>query len=180
MYKKVNTSTNLPAQINLYAVNSNKYKFLCVAKSSSSANKTYLYQKTKALLTPSKLKNFLVKKMRTLSTAACPPYHIAFVIGGTSAKTNLKTVKLASAHYYNKLPTKKNKHSQAFRNVQLKQKLLKKAQKLSLSAQFSSKYFAHDIRVIRLPRHGASCPVGMGVSCSANRNIKAKINRKSI
>ena len=178
MYKEVNTGTNLPAQIDLYAVDGDEYKFLCVAKGGGSANKTYLYQETKALLTPGKLKNFLVEKMRTLGTAACPPYHIAFVIGGTSAETNLKTVKLASAHYYDELPTEGNEHGQAFRDVQLEQELLEEAQKLGLGAQFGGKYFAHDIRVIRLPRHGASCPVGMGVSCSADRNIKAKINRE--
>ncbi len=137
-------------------------------------------RETKALLTPGKLKNFLVEKMRTLGTAACPPYHIAFVIGGTSAETNLKTVKLASAHYYDELPTEGNEHGQAFRDIQLEQELLEEAQKLGLGAQFGGKYFAHDIRVIRLPRHGASCPVGMGVSCSADRNIKAKINREGI
>ncbi len=180
MYKEVNTGTNLPAQIDLYAVDGDEYKFLCVAKGGGSANKTYLYQETKALLTPGTLKNFLVEKMRTLGTAACPPYHIAFVIGGTSAETNLKTVKLASAHYYDELPTEGNEHGQAFRDVQLEQELLEEAQKLGLGAQFGGKYFAHDIRVIRLPRHGASCPVGMGVSCSADRNIKAKINREGI
>ena len=180
MYKEVNTGTNLPAQIDLYAVDGDEYKFLCVAKGGGSANKTYLYQETKALLTPGKLKNFLVEKMRTLGTAACPPYHIAFVIGGTSAETNLKTVKLASAHYYDELPTEGNEHGQAFRDIQLEQELLEEAQKLGLGAQFGGKYFAHDIRVIRLPRHGASCPVGMGVSCSADRNIKAKINREGI
>ncbi|HHE4080756.1 TPA: class I fumarate hydratase [Escherichia coli] len=180
MYKEVNTGTNLPAQIDLYAVDGDEYKFLCVAKGGGSANKTYLYKETKALLTPGKLKNFLVEKMRTLGTAACPPYHIAFVIGGTSAETNLKTVKLASAHYYDELPTEGNEHGQAFRDIQLEQELLEEAQKLGLGAQFGGKYFAHDIRVIRLPRHGASCPVGMGVSCSADRNIKAKINREGI
>ena len=180
MYTEVNTQTNLPAQIDLYSVDGDEYKFLCVAKGGGSANKTYLYQETKALLTPGKLKNFLVEKMRPLGTAACPPYHIAFVIGGTSAETNLKTVKLASAHYYDELPTEGNEHGQAFRDVQLEQELLEEAQKLGLGAQFGGKYFAHDIRVIRLPRHGASCPVGMGVSCSADRNIKAKINREGI
>ncbi|NMJ15625.1 fumarate hydratase, partial [Salmonella enterica subsp. enterica serovar Anatum] len=138
------------------------------------------YQETKALLTPGKLKNFLVEKMRTLGTAACPPYHIAFVIGGTSAESTLKTVKLASTHYYDALPTEGNEHGQAFRDLHLEQELLEEAQKLGLGAQFGGKYFAHDIRVIRLPRHGASCPVGMGVSCSADRNIKAKINREGI
>ncbi len=177
MYKEVNTGTNLPAQIDLYATDGDEYKFLCIAKGGGSANKTYLYQETKALITPAKLKNYLVEKMRTLGTAACPPYHIAFVIGGTSAEATLKTVKLASTKYYDGLPTEGNEHGQAFRDVQLEQELLLEAQNLGLGAQFGGKYFAHDIRVIRLPRHGASCPVGMGVSCSADRNIKAKINR---
>jgi len=180
MYKEVNTGTNLPAQIDLYSVDGDEYKFLCVAKGGGSANKTYLYQETKALLSPGKLKNYLVDKMRTLGTAACPPYHIAFVIGGTSAESTLKTVKLASTHYYDGLPTEGNEHGQAFRDVQLEQELLEAAQQLGLGAQFGGKYFAHDIRVVRLPRHGASCPIGMGVSCSADRNIKAKINREGI
>ncbi|WP_449549274.1 class I fumarate hydratase FumA [Lelliottia amnigena] len=180
MYKEVNTGTNLPAQIDLYSVDGDEYKFLCMAKGGGSANKTYLYQETKALITPAKLKNYLVEKMRSLGTAACPPYHIAFVIGGTSAESTLKTVKLASTRYYDGLPTEGNEHGQAFRDVQLEQALLKEAQNLGLGAQFGGKYFAHDIRVIRLPRHGASCPVGMGVSCSADRNIKAKINRDGI
>ncbi|EOV3139725.1 class I fumarate hydratase FumA [Enterobacter hormaechei] len=180
MYKEVNTGTNLPAQIDLYSVDGDEYKFLCMAKGGGSANKTYLYQETKALITPAKLKNYLVEKMRTLGTAACPPYHIAFVIGGTSAEATLKTVKLASARYYDGLPTEGNAHGQAFRDVHLEQELLQEAQNLGLGAQFGGKYFAHDIRVIRLPRHGASCPIGMGVSCSADRNIKAKINRDGI
>ncbi|WP_407731260.1 class I fumarate hydratase FumA [Pseudocitrobacter faecalis] len=180
MYNEVNTKTNLPAQIDLYSVDGDEYKFLCVAKGGGSANKTYLYQETKALITPAKLKNYLVEKMRTLGTAACPPYHIAFVIGGTSAESTLKTVKLASTRYYDSLPTEGNEHGQAFRDVKLEQELLQEAQNLGLGAQFGGKYFAHDIRVIRLPRHGASCPVGMGVSCSADRNIKAKINREGI
>ena len=180
MYKEVNTGTNLPAQIDLYSVDGDEYKFLCMAKGGGSANKTYLYQETKALITPAKLKNYLVEKMRTLGTAACPPYHIAFVIGGTSAEATLKTVKLASTRYYDGLPTEGNEHGQAFRDVQLEQELLQEAQNLGLGAQFGGKYFAHDIRVIRLPRHGASCPIGMGVSCSAARNIKAKINRDGI
>ena len=180
MYKEVNTGTNLPAQIDLYSVDGDEYKFLCIAKGGGSANKTYLYQETKALITPAKLKNYLVEKMRTLGTAACPPYHIAFVIGGTSAEATLKTVKLASTRYYDGLPTEGNEHGQAFRDVQLEQELLQEAQNLGLGAQFGGKYFAHDIRVIRLPRHGASCPIGMGVSCSADRNIKAKINRDGI
>jgi fumarate hydratase, class I len=180
MYEEMNTGTNLPAQIDLYSVDGDEYKFLCIAKGGGSANKTYLYQETKALLTPEKLKNYLVDKMRSLGTAACPPYHIAFVIGGTSADNALKTVKLASARYYDGLPTEGNEHGQAFRDVQLEQELLKEAQNLGLGAQFGGKYFAHDIRVIRLPRHGASCPLAMGVSCSADRNIKAKINRDGI
>lgn len=180
MYKETNTGTNLPAQIDIYSVDGNEYKFLCMAKGGGSANKTYLYQETKALLTPEKLKKFLVDKMRSLGTAACPPYHIAFVIGGTSADSTLKTVKLASTRYYDGLPTEGNAHGQAFRDVQLEQELLKEAQNLGLGAQFGGKYFAHDIRVIRLPRHGASCPLGMAVSCSADRNIKAKINRDGI
>lgn len=180
MYQEVNTGTNLPAQIDLYSVDGDEYKFLCIAKGGGSANKTYLYQETKALITPAKLKNYLVDKMRTLGTAACPPYHIAFVIGGTSAEATLKTVKLASAKYYDALPTEGNAHGQAFRDIQLEQELLVEAQNLGLGAQFGGKYFAHDIRVIRLPRHGASCPIGMGVSCSADRNIKAKINKEGI
>ncbi|MFP1836098.1 class I fumarate hydratase FumA [Lonsdalea quercina] len=180
MYKEVNTGTNLPAQIDLYSTEGEEYKFLFVTKGGGSANKTYLYQETKALLTPGKLKNFLMEKMRTLGTAACPPYHIAFVVGGTSAETTLKTVKLASTHYYDELPTEGNEHGQAFRDTALEQELLEEARNLGLGAQFGGKYFAHDIRVIRLPRHGASCPVGMGVSCSADRNIKGKINRDGI
>lgn len=180
MYDEVNTGCNLPAQIDLYATKGNEYKFLFVAKGGGSANKTYLYQETKALLTPGKLESFLIEKMKSLGTAACPPYHIAFVIGGTSAETNLKTVKLASAKYYDGLPTKGNEGGQAFRDLEMEAKLLKAAQELGLGAQFGGKYFAHDIRVVRLPRHGASCPVGMGVSCSADRNIKGKINKDGI
>jgi fumarate hydratase class I len=180
MYKEVNTGCNLPAQIDLYAVQGNEYKFLFVAKGGGSANKTYLYQETKALLTPGKLEKFLIEKMKTLGTAACPPYHIAFCIGGTSAETNLKTVKLASTKYYDHLPTSGNELGHAFRDVELEEKLLKAAQDLGLGAQFGGKYFAHDIRVVRMPRHGASCPVGMGVSCSADRNIKGKINKDGI
>ncbi|ADO47948.1 class I fumarate hydratase FumA [[Enterobacter] lignolyticus] len=180
MYNEVNTGTNLPAQIDLYSLDGDEYTFLCIAKGGGSANKTYLYQETKALITPAKLKNYLLEKMRTLGTAACPPYHIAFVIGGTSAEATLKTVKLASTRYYDGLPTEGNAHGQAFRDVKLEQELLQEAQNLGLGAQFGGKYFAHDIRVIRLPRHGASCPIGMGVSCSADRNIKAKINRDGI
>ncbi|MFE8115975.1 class I fumarate hydratase FumA [Brenneria goodwinii] len=180
MYKEVNTGTNLPAQIDLYGTEGEEYKFLFVSKGGGSANKTYLYQETKALLTPEKLKNFLLDKMRSLGTAACPPYHIAFVVGGTSAETTLKTVKLASTKYYDQLPTEGNEHGQAFRDLALEQELLQAARDLGLGAQFGGKYFAHDVRVIRLPRHGASCPVGMGVSCSADRNIKGKINSKGV
>lgn len=180
MYQEVNTGTNLPAQIDLYATDGEEYKFLCIAKGGGSANKTYLFQETKALLNPQRLKNYLVEKMQTLGTSACPPYHVAFVIGGTSAENTLKTVKLASAHYYDELPNIGNEYGQAFRDRELEQQLLAAAQNLGIGAQFGGKYFAHDIRVIRLPRHGASCPVGMGVSCSADRNIKAKINRQGI
>ena len=180
MYDEVNTGTNLPAQIDLYAVQGNEYKFLCVAKGGGSANKTYLYQETKALLTPEKLEAFLTEKMKSLGTAACPPYHLAFVIGGTSAEANLKTVKLASTKYYDNLPTEGNEFGRAFRDIEMEEKLKIASEKLGLGAQFGGKYFAHDVRVIRLPRHGASCPVGMGVSCSADRNIKAKINQAGI
>ena len=180
MYKEINTGCNLPAQIDLYATKGNEYKFLFMAKGGGSANKTYLYQETKALLNPGTLEDFLVAKMKTLGTAACPPYHVAFVIGGTSAEVNLKTVKLASAKYYDNLPTQGNEGGQAFRDIELEQQVLKRAQQLGLGAQFGGKYFAHDIRIIRLPRHGASCPVGLGVSCSADRNIKAKINKDGI
>lgn len=180
MYKEINTGTNLPAQIDLMAVDGMEYNFLCMAKGGGSANKTYLYQETKALLNPQSLVKFIIDKMSSLGTAACPPYHIAFVIGGTSAETNLKTVKLASAKYYDDLPTQGNEGGQAFRDIELERQVLEESYKLGLGAQFGGKYFAHDIRIIRLPRHGASCPVGMGVSCSADRNIKAKINREGI
>ena len=180
MYKEINTGTNLPAQIDIYATEGMAYKFLFVAKGGGSANKSYLYQETKALLNPASLKKFLVEKMRTLGTAACPPYHIAFVVGGTSAEAVMKTVKLASAKYLDHLPTTGNEHGRAFRDLQLEQELLEEAYKLGIGAQFGGKYFAHDVRVIRLPRHGASCPLGMGVSCSADRNIKAKITEKGI
>lgn len=180
MYKEINTGCNLPAQIDLLSVDGMEYNFLCMAKGGGSANKTYLYQETKALLNPDSLVKFIIEKMSSLGTAACPPYHIAFVIGGTSAETNLKTVKLASAKYYDNLPTEGNEGGQAFRDIKLEEQVLAEAHKLGLGAQFGGKYFAHDIRIIRLPRHGASCPVGMGVSCSADRNIKAKINRDGI
>lgn len=180
MYDEVNTGCNLPAQIDLYATHGDEYNFLFVAKGGGSANKTYLYQETKALINPKTLIPFLVEKMKTLGTAACPPYHIAFVIGGTSAEMNLATVKKASVKYYDNLPTKGNELGHAFRDVELEKQLLEEAHKIGLGAQFGGKYFAHDIRVIRLPRHGASCPVGLGVSCSADRNVKAKINREGL
>ncbi|MCP4342998.1 MAG: fumarate hydratase [Desulfobulbaceae bacterium] len=180
MYQEKNTGTNLPAQIDLYATPGAEYKFLFMAKGGGSANKTYLFQETKALLNPKTLEAFLVAKMKTLGTAACPPYHLAFAIGGTSAEANLKTVKLASAKYYDELPTSGNDHGRAFRDVELEEKLQKAAQNLGIGAQFGGKYFTHDIRIIRLPRHGASCPVGMGVSCSADRNMKAKINKDGL
>lgn len=180
MYREVNTGCNLPAQIDLYAVDGMEYKFLFMAKGGGSANKTYLYQETKALINPGSLVKFLVEKMKTLGTAACPPYHVAFVIGGTSAEMNLKTVKLASAKYYDQLPTEGNEWGQAFRDIELEKEVLKAAQESGIGAQFGGKYFAHDIRIIRLPRHGASCPVGLGVSCSADRNIKAKINKDGL
>ena len=180
MYDEVNTGTNLPAQIDLYSVKGSEYNFLCIAKGGGSANKTYLYQETKALLTPGKLEEYLIEKMKSLGTAACPPYHLAFVIGGTSVETNLKTVKLATAKYYDNLPTEGNELGQAFRDIELEDRLKKASEELGLGAQFGGKYFAHDIKVIRLPRHGASVPVGMGVSCSADRNIKAKINKDGI
>ena len=180
MYEEVNSGTNLPAQIDLYATQGDEYKFLFVTKGGGSANKMYLYQETKALLNPASLEKFLVEKMKTLGTAACPPYHLAFVVGGTSAEACLKAVKLASTKYFDHLPTSGNKGGQAFRDVEMEEKLLKAAQKSGYGAQFGGKYFALDVRVIRLPRHGASCPVGMGVSCSADRNVKAKITRDGI
>lgn len=180
MYDEVNTKCNLPAQIDLEATEGMEYKFLMVTKGGGSANKTYLYQETKALLNQATLVPFLVEKMKSLGTAACPPYHIAFVIGGTSAEKNLLTVKLASTHYYDDLPTTGDETGRAFRDIELEEQLLKEAHNIGLGAQFGGKYLAHDIRVVRLPRHGASCPVGMGVSCSADRNIKAKINKDGI
>jgi fumarate hydratase class I len=179
-YREKNSGTNLPAQIDISAISGNEYNFLIVAKGGGSANKTMLFQESKALLTPEKLEPFIIEKMRSLGTAACPPYHIAFVIGGTSAEACLKYVKLASAKYLDNLPTEGNEGGQAFRDVALEKKILDAAYKLGIGAQFGGKYFALDIRIIRLPRHGASCPVGMGVSCAADRNIKAKINKDGI
>lgn len=180
MYDEVNTKCNLPAQIDIEATEGMEYRFLCVAKGGGSANKTYFYQETKALLNPVTLIPYLVEKMKSLGTAACPPYHIAFVIGGTSAEKNLLTVKLASTHYYDALPTSGNEGGRAFRDIELENQVLKEAQNIGLGAQFGGKYLAHDIRIVRLPRHGASCPVGMGVSCSADRNIKCKIDKDGI
>ncbi len=181
MYDEVNTRCNLPAQIDLEAVEGDEYRFAMVAKGGGSANKTYFYPMTKATIqNEGTLLPFLVEKMKSLGTAACPPYHIAFVIGGTSAEKNLLTVKLASIKYYDGLPTTGDVTGRAFRDIDLEQKLLGEAQKIGLGAQFGGKYLAHDIRVVRLPRHGASCPIGMGVSCSADRNIKSKINADGV
>jgi len=180
MYDEKNSGSNLPAQIDVYATEGNEYKFLFLAKGGGSANKAYLFQETKALLNPETLEAFLTEKMATLGTAACPPYHLAFVIGGTSAEATLKTVKLASTHYLDALPREGTQGGSAFRDVELEQKLMVAAQNTGIGAQFGGKHFALDVRVVRLPRHGASCPVGMGVSCSAHRNIKAKINKEGI
>jgi len=180
VYRERNTGTNLPAQIDITATDGEAYKFLFIAKGGGSANKSMLFQETKALLTPEKLEAYLVGKMKSLGTAACPPYHVAFVIGGTSADAVMKTVKLASAGELDGLPTSGNEEGRAFRDPELEGRLLLAAQKLGIGAQFGGKYFAHDVRVVRLPRHGASCPIGMAVSCSADRNIKAKITRDGI
>jgi len=180
MYEEKNTRTNLPAQIDLFASKGNEYKFLFFQKGGGSANKTFLYQKTKSLLNPEGMKQFLNDTIKTLGTAACPPYHLALVIGGLSAEQNLKTVKLASARYYDDLPTTGDELGRAFRDVQLEKEILELTRKLGTGAQWGGKYFAHDVRVIRLPRHGASCPVGMGVSCSADRQVMAKITPKGV
>ncbi|MBQ2722615.1 MAG: fumarate hydratase [Opitutales bacterium] len=180
MWDEVNTGCNLPAQIDIYSTNSDSYNFLFVAKGGGSANKTYLYQETKAILTPERLIPFMIEKMKSLGTAACPPYHIAWVIGGTSAEANLKNVKLASVKYLDNLPTSGNKLGHAFRDVELEKKLLEETRKLGIGAQFGGANFALDIRIIRMPRHGASCPIGLGVSCSADRNMKAKIDADGI
>ena len=180
MYKETNTCNNLPAQIDLYATQGLKYDFMFVAKGGGSGNKTMLYQETKARLAPGVLEEFLVEKMRSLGTAACPPYHVAFVIGGTSAETNLKVVKLTSTGYLDQLPTEGNEGGQAFRDNELETRLLQRARDIGIGAQFGGKHFALDVKVVRLPRHGASCPIGMGVSCSADRNIKARIDRDGI
>ncbi|SLN70223.1 fumarate hydratase [Oceanibacterium hippocampi] len=180
MFLEKNTATNLPAQIDLYATPGSEYKFLFVAKGGGSANKTFLYQETPSVLTPERLMPFIEEKIRALGTAACPPYHLAIVIGGTSAELNLKTVKLASCHYLDELPTEGNEHGRAFRDPEMEQKVLELSRKIGIGAQFGGKYFCHDVRVIRLPRHGASVPIGVGVSCSADRQVKAKINRDGV
>ena len=180
MYDEINSGTNLPAQIDIFATPGGKYEFLFVAKGGGSANKSMLFQETKALLNPAGLEKFLKEKLRSLGTAACPPYHLAVVIGGTSAEATMKTVKLASAGYLDKLPTQGSKLGQAFRDLELEETVMDLARKSGIGAQFGGKYFALDARVIRLPRHGASCPVGIGVSCSADRNIKARIDRDGI
>ena len=180
LWKEVNTGTNLPAQIDLYATEGDTYEFLFVAKGGGSANKMFLYQETKALLNPKSLEKFVTDKLAYLGTSACPPYHLVFVIGGTSAENCLKTLKLASTKYLDALPTSGNEHGRAFRDLEWEKKILEIAQASKIGAQFGGKYFALDVRVVRLPRHGASCPVGMGVSCSADRNIKARITKDGI
>lgn len=180
MFAEKNTKCNLPAQIDIFATQGDAYKFMFMAKGGGSANKTFLFQQTKALLNPSKLEAFVKEKIQTLGTSACPPYHVALVVGGTSAETCLKTVKLASARYYDDLPTSGNEHGRAFRDIAWEEKILKICQALQIGAQFGGKYFAHDVRVVRLPRHGASCPVGLGVSCSADRQILAKITPEGV
>jgi fumarate hydratase class I len=180
LYQEKNSGTNLPAQIDILATDGMEYSFLFVAKGGGSANKSYLFQESKALLNPESLERFLVEKMRTLGTAACPPYHLAFAIGGTSAEACMKAVKLATTGYLDTLPTTGDAYGRAFRDVDLERRLLEAAWKTGIGAQFGGKYFALDARVIRLPRHGASCPVGMAVSCSAHRNIKAKITRDGV
>ena len=180
MYEEKNTGCNLPAQIDLYATPGDDYQFLFVAKGGGSGNKVYLFQETKAVLTPETLPEFMKTKMKTLGTAACPPYHLAFVVGGTSAEMNLKTVKLATTGYLDHLPTSGNDGGRAFRDIELEETLLEMTRNFGLGAQFGGKHFCLDVRVVRLPRHGASCPIGMGVSCSADRNIKGKITQDGI
>ena len=180
LYDEKNTGCNLPAQIDLYAVRGDAYDFLFIAKGGGSANKTYLFQETKAILSPERLADFLTEKMRAIGTAACPPYHLGIAIGGTSVEMNLKTVKLATTGYLDTLPIAGSEQGHAFRDVAMEQELLERSQALGIGAQFGGKHFCLNVRVIRLPRHGASCPIGMGVSCSAHRNIKAKINKTGI
>jgi len=180
MFDEKNTGSNLPAQIDLYAEPGGLYKFLFLAKGGGSANKTFLYQETKAVLEPGKLSDYLCTKMKTLGTAACPPYHLAVVIGGTSVEMNLKTLKLATTGDLDRLPEKGNQQGHAFRDITLENELLERSREFGIGAQFGGRYFCLDVRVIRLPRHGASCPVGLGVSCSAHRNIKGPISKKGI
>ncbi len=180
MWRETNTGTNLPAQIDLLATEGSKYEFLFVAKGGGSANKLFLFQETKAVLNPKSFEKFVADKFSYLGTAACPPYHLAFVIGGTSAEACMKVLKLATTRYIDALPTTGNEHGRAFRDLEWEEKILKIAQQCGIGAQFGGKYFALDARVIRLPRHGASCPIGVGVSCSADRNIKAKITKEGV
>ena len=180
LYQEKNTKTNLPAQVDIIATPSDTYEFLFMTKGGGSANKSFFYQETRAVLNPSSLVKFCIEKMSTLGTSACPPYHIAFVIGGTSAEACMKTVKLASARYYDDLPTTGNDQGRAFRDIEFEKKLLAYTREMGYGAQFGGKYFALDVRVIRLPRHGASCPIGLGVSCSADRNAKARIDKSGI
>ena len=180
MLEEKNSGCNLPAQIDIYANKGNQYEFLFMTKGGGSANKTFLYQMTKSLLTEKNLTNFVKQHIMDLGTSACPPYHLAFVVGGTSAEANLATVKKASAGYYDHLPTEGNDGGQAFRDLEWEEKITKICQESGVGAQFGGKYFVHDVRVIRLPRHAASCPVGLGVSCSADRNMKGKITEEGI
>ncbi len=180
MYTEKNTGNNLPAQIDLYAKPGSEYRFLFIAKGGGSANKTFLYQETKALLNPKSLLAFVAEKIRTLGTSACPPYHLALVVGGMSAEFTLKTVKLASCHYLDDLPTSGNNQGRAFRDLDLEKQIFQLCAETGIGAQFGGKYFAHDVRVIRLPRHGASCPVGLGVSCSADRQILGKVTKEGV
>ncbi len=180
MYEERNTGNNLPAEIEIAAVDGSAYSFLFMAKGGGSANKSYLYQETKALLNPTTLLRWVDEKIRTLGTAACPPYHLAIVIGGTSAEHTLKTAKLASARYLDSLPTTGNEAGRGFRDVELEAEVLRVSQQTGIGAQFGGKYFCHDVRIIRLPRHGASCPVGIAVSCSADRQAKAKITAEGV
>ena len=180
MYTEKNTGSNLPAQIEIYADPGDEYELLFIAKGGGSANKTFLYQETKALLNPDSLLAFVEAQLKTIGTSACPPYHLAVVIGGTSAEFTLKTVKLASTKYLDRLPTSGNEHGRAFRDLDMERQVLKIAERIGVGAQFGGKYFAHDARVIRLPRHGASCPVGLGVSCSADRQALAKVTRDGV
>ena len=180
MYDEKNTGTNLPAQIEIYAEPGDEYELLFVTKGGGSANKSFLFQQTRAVLNPESLLAFLDEKIRSLGTAACPPYHLAIVVGGTSAEFTLKTVKLASCRYLDGLPTSGNEGGRAFRDLELEDKVHRMTQKMGIGAQFGGKYFCHDVRVVRLPRHGASCPIGLGVSCSADRQILGKITADGV